>query len=190
MCGAILSAARCLPYDGEAARWSARLSMFVELTCRGGKARSQERLARRSVMLVASVRLHRNEQLGENGVRGKRRARWPLLVVTVTQPAHVVEAMTHRVAGADARARVPLSRVADADARPGDDAPRGRCRCAGVCPYLGSLGAPASVPTEVSCNKYNCVIGSWLHETRLASRRTRYQNHSKNDYEKLCEKIV
>ncbi|CAB0034421.1 unnamed protein product [Trichogramma brassicae] len=53
------------------------------------------------------------------------------------------------------------------------------------CADLGSRGAPASVPTEVSCNKYNCVIGSWLHETRLASRRTRYQNHSKNDYEKL-----
>ncbi|CAB0040550.1 unnamed protein product [Trichogramma brassicae] len=42
---------------------------------------------------------------------------------------------------------------------------------------LGSRGAPASVPTEVSCNKYNCVIGSWLHETHLASHRTRYQNH-------------
>ncbi|CAB0034420.1 unnamed protein product [Trichogramma brassicae] len=56
---------------------------------------------------------------------------------------------------------------------------------ADICADLGSRGAPASVPTEVSCNKYNCVIGSWLHETRLASRRTRYQNHSKNDYEKL-----
>uniref|UniRef100_A0ABD2X7A8 Uncharacterized protein n=1 Tax=Trichogramma kaykai TaxID=54128 RepID=A0ABD2X7A8_9HYME len=55
----------------------------------------------------------------------------------------------------------------------------------GLYADLGSLGAPASVPTEVSCNKYNCVIGSWLHETRLASRRTRYQNLSKNDYEKL-----
>ncbi|CAB0036963.1 unnamed protein product, partial [Trichogramma brassicae] len=38
---------------------------------------------------------------------------------------------------------------------------------------LGSHGAPASVPTEVSCNAENGVIGSWLHETRLASRRTR-----------------
>ncbi|KAL7293549.1 hypothetical protein TKK_0012991 [Trichogramma kaykai] len=27
---------------------------------------------------------------------------------------------------------------------------------------LGSLGAPAGVITEMSCNKYNCVIGSWL----------------------------
>ncbi|CAB0043569.1 unnamed protein product [Trichogramma brassicae] len=40
-------------------------------------------------------------------------------------------------------------------------------------PDLGSRGAPASVPTEVSCNAENGVIGSWLHETRLASRRTR-----------------
>ncbi|CAB0039199.1 unnamed protein product, partial [Trichogramma brassicae] len=38
---------------------------------------------------------------------------------------------------------------------------------------LGSRGAPASVPTEVSCNAENGVIGSWLHETCLASRRTR-----------------
>ncbi|CAB0028984.1 unnamed protein product [Trichogramma brassicae] len=38
---------------------------------------------------------------------------------------------------------------------------------------LGSRGAPASVPTEVSCNAENGVIGSWLHETRLVSRRTR-----------------
>ncbi|CAB0032651.1 unnamed protein product [Trichogramma brassicae] len=38
---------------------------------------------------------------------------------------------------------------------------------------LGSRGAPASVPTEVSCNAENGVIRSWLHETRLASRRTR-----------------
>ncbi|CAB0042076.1 unnamed protein product [Trichogramma brassicae] len=52
-------------------------------------------------------------------------------------------------------------------------------------PDLGSRGAPASVPTEVSCNAENGVIGSWLHETRLVSRRTRYQNRSKNDNEKL-----
>ncbi|CAB0039071.1 unnamed protein product [Trichogramma brassicae] len=38
---------------------------------------------------------------------------------------------------------------------------------------IQSRGAPASVPTEVSCNAENGVIGSWLHETRLASRRTR-----------------
>ncbi|CAB0044409.1 unnamed protein product [Trichogramma brassicae] len=38
---------------------------------------------------------------------------------------------------------------------------------------LGSRGAPASVPTEESCNAENGVIGSWLHETRLAIRRTR-----------------
>ncbi|CAB0044122.1 unnamed protein product [Trichogramma brassicae] len=38
---------------------------------------------------------------------------------------------------------------------------------------LGSRGAPASVPTEVSCNAENGVIGSWLHETCLASRQTR-----------------
>ncbi|CAB0039233.1 unnamed protein product [Trichogramma brassicae] len=43
----------------------------------------------------------------------------------------------------------------------------------GLCRDLGSRGAPASVPTEVSCNAENGVIGSWLHETRLASRRTR-----------------
>ncbi|CAB0042074.1 unnamed protein product [Trichogramma brassicae] len=52
-------------------------------------------------------------------------------------------------------------------------------------PDLGSRGAPASVPTELSCNAENGVIGSWLHETRLVSRRTRYQNRSKNDNEKL-----
>ncbi|CAB0037326.1 unnamed protein product, partial [Trichogramma brassicae] len=40
-------------------------------------------------------------------------------------------------------------------------------------PDLGSRGAPASVPTEVSYNAENGVKRSWLHETRLASRRTR-----------------
>ncbi|CAB0032179.1 unnamed protein product [Trichogramma brassicae] len=48
-----------------------------------------------------------------------------------------------------------------------------RWGCNIFCTDLGSRGAPASVPTEVSCNAKNGVIGSWLHETRLASRRTR-----------------
>ncbi|CAB0043570.1 unnamed protein product [Trichogramma brassicae] len=51
--------------------------------------------------------------------------------------------------------------------------PSSLCRYIFSPPDLGSRGAPASVPTEVSCNAENGVIGSWLHETRLASRRTR-----------------